>query len=409
MKGNIVSVADQCSGCGYCRTVCPAHAIEMTARANGFIYPIVHEQLCTGCQICYFSCPSRNDSVFRRPRNAYALINHDKGSLMKSSSGGAFVVFAQQIILEGGYVCGCIWDSNFKATHMVTNSAKNLLKMQGSKYVQSDISDVFEPIKALTHDHHTVLFCGTPCQVDAVRESCGADNDCLLTVDIICHGVSSPGFFASFLKYTAEKAKLKELTDFVFRDKEQGWSFDGKMEGLDWNDRHKIKRFSNRLISYYSLYLDAETYRDCCYSCKYARNERISDITIGDFWGAEKEQKKNNGLNDVRYGVSLVLVNTENGVNMLRKIEGKASICSVRFSDAAKQNEPLNHPSVHTDFREEVNSQCTKDNEMDWASVEELFEKRLGKKKYLFRIWQALPSTAKNLLRNVQRVMRKST
>ena len=46
-----------------------------------------------------------------------------------------------------------------------------------------------------------------------------------------------------------------------------------------------------------------------CYNCKYTNFNRTGDITIGDFWGIEKNMSEF----DDNKGVSLVLVNSQKG------------------------------------------------------------------------------------------------
>ena len=44
-------------------------------------------------------------------------------------------------------------------------------------------------------------------------------------------------------------------------------------------------------------------YTDNCYECKYAKLERVSDLTIGDAWGTELTE-------EMKQGVSLALSQT---------------------------------------------------------------------------------------------------
>ena len=78
----------------------------------------------------------------------------------------------------------------------------------GSKYVQSEMGDTFLSIRRDLKEGREVLFTGTPCQAAAVRSFIGDDSR-LITVDIICHGVPSPGVFEAWLK-ALEKEKGQE-------------------------------------------------------------------------------------------------------------------------------------------------------------------------------------------------------
>lgn len=81
--------------------------------------------------------------------------------LSKSASGGVFATIAEQFIKSGGWVCGSVME--FKkgiATcyHRVTNKLNDIEKMQGSKYVQSDITDALPEIKQLISKKEKILF-----------------------------------------------------------------------------------------------------------------------------------------------------------------------------------------------------------------------------------------------------------
>ena len=57
------------------------------------------------------------------------------------------------------------------------------------------------------------------------------------------------------------------------------------------------------------------TYTENCYNCKFARFERVSDLTVGDAWGTDlpKEERSK--------GISLMLVNTQKGDELLRSTD----------------------------------------------------------------------------------------
>jgi len=111
-----------------------------------------------------------------------------------SASGGAFYSLASNFINSGGYISGCIYDENFNSKHIVTNKIEILNKMRDSKYVQSDIRGSFNVIKELIENNNKVLFCGTSCQVGAVKSFFKDSKwqEQLFTVSIICHGNPSP-------------------------------------------------------------------------------------------------------------------------------------------------------------------------------------------------------------------------
>ena len=195
----------ECCGCGLCTTVCKKNAIVMKEDSKGFIYPEINEELCIQCGMCTKICSYNSEEIFNTPIESYAALTKNKRVLSKSASGGVFATIAEQFIKSGGWVCGSVME--FKkgiATcyHRVTNKLNDIEKMQGSKYVQSDITDALPEIKQLISKKEKILFCGTPCQVSAVKKM-AADYDELYTIDIICHGVPSVHLYNDCLLYTS--------------------------------------------------------------------------------------------------------------------------------------------------------------------------------------------------------------
>lgn len=169
----------KCCGCGLCTTVCKKNAIVMKEDSKGFIYPEINEELCIQCGMCTKICSYNSEEIFNTPIESYAALTKNKRVLSKSASGGVFATIAEQFIKSGGWVCGSVME--FKkgiATcyHRVTNKLNDIEKMQGSKYVQSDITDALPEIKQLISKKEKILFCGTPCQVSAVKKM-AADYD----------------------------------------------------------------------------------------------------------------------------------------------------------------------------------------------------------------------------------------
>jgi len=65
-----------------------------------------------------------------------------------------------------------------------------------------------------------VLFSGTPCQVAGLRSFLERDYDSLLCIDLICHGVGSPGVFEKYIEYL-EAMYSSKVVCFTFRNKKR--------------------------------------------------------------------------------------------------------------------------------------------------------------------------------------------
>lgn len=307
----LVKEKGQCCGCRTCEYVCPKSAITMETDSQGFWYPTIDSEKCIDCGLCLKKCAFQSGYKKRmefEPAYGYAARHKDMDILMKSRSGGAFTAITDHILSEGGVIYGAGYDEKkgfFKVVHKRAETEEQRNEFRGSKYVQSDLGDVFLQVKKDLKNGRKVLFSGTGCQVGALHTFLGREYENLLTLDIVCHGVPSPKIWEDFLKMR-EKEKGGKITGVDFRDKVRfGW--EGHRESI-WVDE---KRYSSKL--YTKIFHLATDYRPSCFQCVYTNRNRVGDITIADFWGHEKAVP---GFNEDNKGVSLVLVNTQKGYDM---------------------------------------------------------------------------------------------
>ena len=309
---------ENCSGCGVCKAVCNENAITMQQDNCGFYYPKIDIRRCVSCGKCRSNCHFINKSVSRNLfENVFAVQSKNTEVLKKSQSGGLFAELAKSILNSGGVIYGAAFNDLFEVCHIRIDSVNQLYKLQGSKYVQSKTEDIFAAVKNDMDNDLQVLFSGTPCQVAALYSYLGQKNELLYTVDIVCHGVTAPSLWKNYLDYI--KKKHGEIAHADFRDKSFGWRSHNETFIIG---EQKIKKNIYRKIFYKNILL-----RPSCYSikndmyvtaCKYAGMSRISDITIGDFWGIEKETASFKYAN---LGISLCIINTRNGGRLFETIK----------------------------------------------------------------------------------------
>jgi coenzyme F420-reducing hydrogenase beta subunit len=154
----------KCCGCRACEQICPKRAIPMQKNAEGFLYPVLDEATCIKCGLCENACPMMNRPAGERIRAVYAVQHKEEYILKDSSSGGVFRLLADEVIRDGGYVVGCVWNEEYQPVLRIAHSLEELTLMQGSKYVSSDTNTVFSQAKRLLDANESVLFTGTPCQ-----------------------------------------------------------------------------------------------------------------------------------------------------------------------------------------------------------------------------------------------------
>lgn len=305
--------ASSCIGCGVCAEKCPQKAITMEEGSQHFIYPKIDLSKCIHCDVCRKVCPilNKKNHVEQSEKICYAAINQDVEEQRKSTSGGVFSILARAILQQNGIVYGACME-DFKIKHTRITSEKELDRIRGSKYVQSNIREVLGQIKTDLEKEKNVLFCGTPCQIGAVRSFLGKDVSNLILVSVICHGVISQNIFDKYRK-EIEIKKNCCLDDFKFRTKAHQWT----QSSIEYNiggDTYVTPFIDDPLMQ---LYLSNYILRPSCYDCRYKGGANEADIILGDFWGIEVTDPEMLDQN----GVSAVIVNGKKGHEFLEQID----------------------------------------------------------------------------------------
>jgi len=295
---------DKCTGCHACYNICPKKAIDMVEDECGYIYPIINPN-CIDCGLCKKVCPNFKEKSFENPKRCYAMHALDKDIHKSSTSGGAATLFSKYIIENGGVVYGAAYSNDMSLHHIRVNKVENLKKLQGSKYVHSYIDDKYKMALEDLKNNLLVLFIGTPCQIDGLKSFLKKDYANLLTIDLICHGVPGQKLLRDEIGLHTDIDKVSHIS---FRDKD-GRNF----KVFDINNK-EIFNAANNDNYYYFAFLHGLIFRENCFSCPYAKMERVSDITIGDFWGLGKQKQFNHSKSD---GISVLLVNNDKGQKMV--------------------------------------------------------------------------------------------
>lgn len=312
-----------CCGCSACEDICPHNAIEMHEDEKGFLYPLINKSLCINCDLCTKVCPIiHRDKADEFKAEANPLIfgcySKDDEIVKKSSSGGLFSTFAQYILQQSGIVYGAAWSSDMKVKHIRINSTKDLYRLQGSKYVQSNTQGIYNLVKKDLLTGASVLFSGTPCQIEALRLYLRKDYSNLYTIDLVCHAVPSPLLFKDFISFAQNKYK-KRIVSISLRDKSKGWSrnFHSKIYFEDGTSKFDTMTTNLWNNLFFSFCID----RDSCHECRFTNYQRPGDITLADYWFLEQSHPDKHNPT----GVSLTLVNTPQGNSLFNNIQHKIS------------------------------------------------------------------------------------
>lgn len=398
----------ECCACGACANVCPKNAISMKPDRYGSLYPSIDETLCIGCGSCKKVCNYQNGYQKGQVLETFGAVASSERTRMSSAFGGVFAAIAESVIHQGGYVYGCSLErenSRLVPMHIEINCLEYLHKLQKSKYAQSSINLIYRQVKSRLQAEKTVLFSGTPCQISGLKGFLGDKYySNLFTIDIICHGVPSAAVFDSYLSCIEKKGKYTVET-IDFRDKVYDW---GEKGTISRKKKNKVSQvyFDNYNSSYYNLFLKGGFNRDNCYSCPFANTKRPGDITLGDFWGVDKEHPE--WLSDTNWnksqGISCILVNTEQGKRLLKFFARNVDMKVCSLDEITAKNKMLLRPSAVHPAREEILRIYS---EEGYESLDRWFHKKYGLRNLIYGTWDSIPIEKRNQIKKLKQLIKR--
>lgn len=329
----------ECTGCGSCFAICPYHAIMMKPDKGGFLRPVIDDSQCVKCGLCDIVCVTANEKSNTNYKSIVALKHRNAEIKKTSTSGGAFRLFADIIINEGGVVYGAAYNTDFSVSHIRCDTIEDIYKLQKSKYVQSDTLLVYDQIAKDIKSGRKVFYSGTACQCSGVlafAQRKKLDTGLLYTCDVICHGVPSPKIWLDYLDF--RKHQIEKIHTVDFRCKKRSWR-DFCME-ITYNNG-KIKTYRQNEDYFMILFFHDYILRESCYTCKFTSLSRKTDITLGDFWGIEEFYPEF----DDDLGTSVLLLNTDKSVVLFDSIKDKCEYLNINESELTKRQPNLKYPT----------------------------------------------------------------
>lgn len=321
---------EKCVGCFACMNICPKGAISIGYNDLDKTIPVIDDSKCINCGLCQSVCPVIQETEFKEPQKCYAAwtkIDDDKKSC---ASGGIATALYRTVMETGGAVFGCAFDDDLNLNIRMAESEADLELFKGSKYVQSCTEFSYRVVKEQLDNGKKVLYVGSPCQVDGLLHYLRKPYDNLYTVDIICHGVPPIKYLQDYLHGLFPDKKLENIAFRGERD----------FELCIDSDNERIYQKHSYLDLYYHGFLKGMMFRDNCFNCSYAQKNRVSDMTIGDFWELDKSS-----LEEKYYGnVSVILTNSTKGEELLNMAKEKIHFEKRSIAEALKGNDQLNHP-----------------------------------------------------------------
>ena len=335
-----------CCGCTACKNICPNKAIQMKEDNEGFLYPNVEVEKCSNCKLCEKVCPILNKNNFSDfKQEAYIFQNLDLDVRKDSTSGGFYTSIGEYVINREGIVYGASFSDDFKVIHSKAEKIEELKKFRKSKYVQSDLKDIFKEIKNYLNSDKLICFSGTPCQVAGLKSFLQKDYENLILVDIMCHSVPSPLFFEKYKKYILKKLKANRINEINFRDKSK---YGYKYSVMTVNTDNGVYSEGMDTDPYLRAFFQDLSVRPSCYNCQFKTQKRISDFTIWDCKNISEIDKEF----DDDIGTTRLLIHTEKGKKILNTLNN-VKVEKINVDLAVKKVREMTNSVKNNEKREE--------------------------------------------------------
>ena len=332
----MIAIKDKkdCCGCNACGDVCRQEAITFLSDNEGFWYPQVNKDKCTDCHLCEKICPMLNIGSLKHndwdEPKVFGGYNKDIVIRFDSTSGGLYSLLAQAMYKQKGYVSGAVYSEDFQVFNFISNDKKDLKRLRSSKYVQSNAEGIYKTIKQLLVSGEKVLACGSPCQMAALRSYLRKNYDNLLVVDFLCRATNSPKVFEKY-KESLEARYGSKIIAIKDKNKDHGWHSlarkitfeDGKVYYGEGHEDDFRRGYHGNVFE-----------RPSCYECKFKGFPRMSDITLGDFWGIGNVDPSL----EQNLGTSLIMINSQKGLDYFEKVKEKLVVKEFTLRDIIPGN-----------------------------------------------------------------------
>ncbi len=332
---------NKCTGCFACKNICPKEAIVVDTDKSGKTVPTILKNKCVDCGLCQKVCPENENKKLVFPQKCYAIWARDEKDREECASGGVATGIGRYFISNGGVVFGTDWNEKkeLELEIKMAETEEELEHFKSSKYVQAFTGESYKKAKQQLDQGKQVLYVGTPCQIAGLRGYLQNEYSNLTTIDLICHGTPPIEYLRTYAKELFPNKKIVKAS-FRGRDDYYLKLYENVCEESIYSKMHILDL-------YFYAFLSGLIQRDNCYECEYARNERVSDITIGDFWGLDRSTLKNK----YEGKISVALVNTDKGKKVLEQCSDRFYMEERSIGEAIEGNDQLRKPCTpHKDY-----------------------------------------------------------
>lgn len=331
----------RCTGCSACVASCPRSAIHMKQDEMGVSYPVIDQSLCVACERCQRVCHLNNDLILPKAEQVYAAYSSNEEERATSASGGIAAELYRYARKNGYHTYGVEFNHNSCACYKELITDNDYRKAKNSEYVFCDSEEIYKPIAEQLTKEESVLFVGIPCQVAALISFLGGRRENLITVDLLCHGICPSSYLDTHID-SIEKKKSRIAEEMSFRDP----LYDTHTYTFTLKNKDEVFYHvkPDETDVYQIGYHKGLIYKENCYHCKYAREERVGDLTLSDFSGLGQLAP----YNGTKRSVSCVVVSTEKGNKIFSDLEEQGFIVSDKrpADEAFRYDKMFQHPTI---------------------------------------------------------------
>lgn len=305
----------------------------MKEDAEGFLYPEIEKEKCINCGLCERICPVLNSQQKENCKieKIYAGYIKSEAKLNKTASGGIATAICEYFIKNNGVVVGVEYTDGFKkAQYIIIDNEEDLDRIKSSKYIQSNKDSIYRKVKENLDNNTKVLFIGLPCEVAGLKNFLMKEYSNLYTCALICMGPTSQKVGSEYIEYFENEYKSR-IKDFNVRSKINGWGPPNHIRIKFENGQEYVKPFNETEYGNAFQILS----KPACTNCKFKINNTYADISIGDYWGIEKEDKIYN-----KYGVSIIFIHNSKLNRIINELKEFERV-EIEYEAAIKNNEMI--------------------------------------------------------------------
>lgn len=344
----LLAEKDKCTGCGACEFICPKKSITMQLDIMGVLYPVINVETCIECSKCQKICPIINSVNTFSPKKAYASWSLDQLERDTSASGGIASEAYRYALSKDYIIGGAVIEKDYSVPLVLSEKKDSIILFKNSKYVFSEIYNLYSQIKSALLNNRKCLVICLPCQAAALR-SVFAENPRLLLIDLVCHGCTPLDYLRQHINIL-ENLYNQKVARISFRDPNKDTTtFSFSLYNAK-DECFYSKPAEGGRDSYNFAYHKAISYRENCYQCSFASAKRVSDITLSDYKGLGKFAP----CSYRNLKVSSVLINTEIGHSFFKQLLATNKIYAEErpIAEPIAGDPQLQHPSLKTTYRQ---------------------------------------------------------